>query len=127
MIERQIQPLLKQLAGQYPVLTLTGPRQSGKTTLAKSVFPDKPYVSLEDPDVRQFAQNDPRGFLANYPDGVILDEIQRAPLLPSYLQTLVDQDPQAARYVLTGSQQFELMTQVSQSLEIGRASCRERV
>ena len=116
MIERQIQPLLKQLAGQYPVLTLTGPRQSGKTTLAKSVFPDKPYVSLEDPDVRQFAQNDPRGLLANYPDGVILDEIQRAPLLPSYLQTLVDQAPQAARYVLTGSQQFELMTQVSQSL-----------
>ena len=116
MIERQIQPLLKHLAGQYPVLTLTGPRQSGKTTLAKSVFPNKPYVSLEDPDIRQFAQNDPRGFLANYPDGVILDEIQRAPLLPSYLQTLVDQDPQAGRYVLTGSQQFELMTQVSQSL-----------
>jgi predicted kinase len=70
MIERQIQPLLKHLAGQYPVLTLTGPRQSGKTTLAKSVFPNKPYVSLEDPDIRQFAQNDPRGFLANYPDGV---------------------------------------------------------
>ena len=73
MIERHIQPLLKQLAGQYPVLTLTGPRQSGKTTLAKSVFPDKAYVSLEDPDIRQFAQNDPRGFLANYPHGIILD------------------------------------------------------
>jgi predicted AAA+ superfamily ATPase len=120
MIERQIQPLLKQLAGQYPVLTLTGPRQSGKTTLAKSVFPDKPYVSLEDPDIRQFAQSDPRGFLANYPDGLILDEIQRVPLLPSYLQTFVDQDPSAGRFVLTGSQQFELMTQVSQSLA-GRA------
>ena len=97
-------------------MTLTGPRQSGKTTLAKTVFPDKPYVSLEDPDIRQFAQSDPRGFLAQFPNGVILDEIQRTPELPSYLQTLVDQNPKAGRYVLTGSQQFELMTQVSQSL-----------
>ena len=116
MIERHIQPLLIRLAGQYPVMTLTGPRQSGKTTLAQTVFPDKPYVSLEDPDIRQFAQSDPRGFLAQFPDGVILDEIQRTPELPSYLQTLVDQNPKAGRYVLTGSQQFELMTQVSQSL-----------
>ena len=128
MIERHIQPLLTSLAGQCPVMTLTGPRQSGKTTLAKTVFPDKPYVSLEDPDIRQFAQSDPRGFLAQFPNGVILDEIQRTPELPSYLQTLVDQNPKAGRYVLTGSQQFELMTQVSQSLagrtailQIGRA------
>lgn len=116
MIERHIQPLLLRLARQYPVLTLTGPRQSGKTTLAKNVFPDKPYVSLEDPDVRAFADSDPRGFLANYPEGAILDEIQRAPTLPSYLQSMVDKNPHAGRYVLTGSQQFELMTQVSQSL-----------
>ena len=99
MIERHIQPLLIRLAGQYPVMTLTGPRQSGKTTLAQTVFPDKPYVSLEDPDIRQFAQSDPRGFLAQFPDGVILDEIQRTPELPSYLQTLVDQNPKAGRYV----------------------------
>lgn len=116
MIQRNIAPLLQRLASQYPVITLTGPRQSGKTTLAKSLFADKPYVSLEDPDMRRFASVDPRGFLAAYAQGAILDEIQRAPELTSYLQGMVDDDPQPGRFILTGSHQFELMTQVSQSL-----------
>ncbi|WP_295552329.1 ATP-binding protein [uncultured Pseudacidovorax sp.] len=116
MIPRDIAPLARRLASQYPVLTLTGPRQSGKTTLCRHLFQDKPYVSLEDPDVRRFAQDDPRGFLAGFAGGAILDEIQRAPALPSYLQTMVDADPQPGRFVLTGSHQFELMAQVSQSL-----------
>jgi uncharacterized protein len=116
MIARNITPLLQQLASQYPVITLTGPRQSGKTTLAKSLFPDKPYVTLENPDTRRYATEDPRGFLSAYPQGAILDEIQRTPELPSYLQGMVDADPQPGRFILTGSQQFELMTQVTQSL-----------
>jgi uncharacterized protein len=121
MIKRDISPLFQSLARQFPVLTLTGPRQSGKTTLAKSLFPDKPYVSLEDPDVRLYAKEDPRGLLNDYADGAIFDEIQRAPDLPSYLQAIVDRDPRRGRFILTGSQQFELMTQVSQSLA-GRAA-----
>lgn len=116
MIDRDIQPVLVRLAKQYPVLTITGPRQSGKTTLARSVFPGKPYVSLEDPDVRRFALDDPRGFLGGYPQGAILDEIQRVPELSSYLQGVVDAAPQPGRFILTGSHQFELMNQVSQSL-----------
>ncbi len=116
MIERNIAPVLQRLATQYPVITLTGPRQSGKTTLAKSLFADKPYVSLEDPDTRRYATDDPRGFLAQYAQGAIFDEIQRVPELASYLQGMVDADPQPGRFILTGSHQFELMTQVSQSL-----------
>jgi len=116
MIERNITPIFRKLAGQYPVVTLTGPRQSGKTTLARSQFPHLPYVSLEDPDQRRFAHDDPRGFLAQHPDGAVLDEIQRAPDLLSYLQGMVDEDRRPGRFVLTGSQQFELMTRVSQSL-----------
>ena len=116
MIRRNIEPLFRQLAGQYPIVTLVGPRQSGKTTLARMVFPDKPYVTLEDPDMRRFAMEDPRSFLASYQEGAVIDEIQRAPELPSYLQSMVDAQPTAGRFILTGSQQFELMTQVSQSL-----------
>lgn len=116
MIDRHIRPLLERLARQYPVVTLTGPRQSGKTTLARACFPGKPYVTLEDPDTRRFAQEDPRGFLAAHAQGAILDEIQRVPELPSYLQGLVDADATPGRFVLTGSHQFSLMTQVSQSL-----------
>lgn len=116
MIPRDVAPLAVQLARQYPVLTLTGPRQSGKTTLCRSLFPDKPYVTLEDPDARRFAEEDPRGFLKGLAGGAIIDEIQRAPQIPSYLQAMVDADPAPGRFVLTGSQQFELMSQVSQSL-----------
>lgn len=116
MVPRAIQPLFEKLASQYPVVTLTGPRQSGKTTLARAVFPALPYVSLEDPDVRRFALEDPRGFFADLPGGAILDEIQRAPELTSYLQGLVDEDSRPGQYILTGSQQFELMRGVSQSL-----------
>ena len=78
-INRVIQPVLSELAEKYPVVTVTGPRQSGKTTLCRFLFEDKPYTNLESPDIRQFAMDDPRGFLSQYPDGVILDEIQRAP------------------------------------------------
>ena len=116
MIDRNIAPLLVKLANNYPVVTLTGPRQSGKTTLARALFPGKPYVTLEDPDIRRFATNDPRGFLAQYQGGAIFDEIQRVPDLPSYLQGLVDAHSAPGQFILTGSQQFELMTQVTQSL-----------
>jgi len=116
MIRRDIQPALLQLSKQYPVVTITGPRQSGKTTLCRATFADKPYVNFEAPDTRTFAREDPRGFLATIPDGAVLDEIQRVPDLPSYLQEIVDSDPVPGKFILTGSQQFELMSQVSQSL-----------
>jgi len=116
MIPRTLAPVLKQLASQYPVLTVTGPRQSGKTMLCRSVFADRPYVNLESPDIRDRARQDPRGFLAAYPDGAIFDEIQRVPELLSYLQPLIDETNQPGRYILTGSQQFEVMNRIAQSL-----------
>jgi predicted AAA+ superfamily ATPase len=116
LIDRTIEPVLRTLAGQYPVVTITGPRQSGKTTLCRKVFPAKPYANLEAPDVRQFALDDPRGFLAQYPQGAVLDEIQRAPDLVSYLQPLVDEDRREGLFVLTGSQQFEVSHTINQSL-----------
>lgn len=116
MIPRILAPQLLGLAGQYPVVTITGPRQSGKTTLCRATFPDKPYVSLEDPDHRRFAIEDPRGFLGSYTDGAIIDEFQNAPELPSYLQSMVDEDPRPGRFILTGSQHFALMHRVTQSL-----------
>lgn len=116
LLDRAIEPVLLNLAASYPVVTLTGPRQSGKTTLCRKVFPQKPYANLETPDVRQFAVDDPRGFLSQYPDGAVLDEIQRAPEIVSYLQPMIDEDPRDGRFILTGSQQFEVSSAVSQSL-----------
>ncbi|MDA3832803.1 MAG: ATP-binding protein [Spirochaetales bacterium] len=98
------------------MVTITGPRQSGKTTLARVIFADKPYVSLEDPDVRQAALEDPRSFLDRFPDGGVLDEVQRAPELFSYLQTRVDTDGRMGLFLLTGSQQFGVLSAISQSL-----------
>jgi len=116
MIPRTLEPKLKELASQYPVVTVTGPRQSGKTTLCRAAFPNKPYVNLERPDIREFAISDARGFLASHADGAILDEIQRVPQLLSYLQVLVDERNEAGLFILTGSQQFEVMTNITQSL-----------
>lgn len=116
MIPRTLEPILRERATQYPIITLTGPRQSGKTTLCRIAFPEKPYVNLESPDSREFAHTDPRGFLSTYPEGAILDEIQRVPELVSYLQPMVDEDPRPGRFILTGSQQFEVMTTINQSL-----------
>ncbi len=116
MIKRQAKVVLLELAKGYPILAITGPRQAGKTTLAQSTFPDKRYVSLEDPDEREFADQDPRGFLARFPDGAILDEAQRCPNLFSYLQTRVDTEKRMGLFVLTGSQQFGLMSNITQTL-----------
>ncbi len=116
MIPRDAHAHLRTLLGGFPVVTLTGPRQSGKTTLAKAVLPDRPYFSLEDPDIRAQALDDPRAFLGRLPDGGVLDEIQRAPELLSYLQTRVDADGRMGLFLLTGSQQFGLLSGVTQSL-----------
>jgi len=116
MIDRAIESVLKELAGKYPVVTITGPRQSGKTTLCRKVFPGMAYANLERPDTRDFATGDPKGFLGSYPDGVILDEIQRAPHLLSYIQVIVDEQRISGRFILTGSQQFEVLNTISQSL-----------
>lgn len=97
-------------------MTLTGPRQSGKTTLVRAAFPDLPYATLEAPDTRERAMGDPRGFLGGFPDGAILDEVQRAPDLLSYIQEIVDEDPRPGRFVLTGSQNLLLLDGISQSL-----------
>ena len=116
MIERKIEAVLKDLAARYPVVTITGPRQSGKTTLCRKVFPDMAYVNLERPDTREYAVTDPRGFMATYSQSVILDEIQRAPHLLSYIQVLVDENTPSRPFILTGSQQFEVLNTVTQSL-----------
>lgn len=116
MISRELKSKLLEMAGKMPVLTLTGPRQSGKSTLVKQAFPDYHYVNLEKPEQRRFAREDPNGFLAQYPAKLIIDEVQYVPELPSYIQVLVDEDDQPGRFVLTGSQNLLLMEQVSQSL-----------
>ncbi len=116
MIQREIQAQLKTLANMYPVVTITGPRQSGKTTLAQMTFPDYRYVSLENFDIRQMAEADPKGFLKTYTPPVIFGEIQRVPMLLSYIQTLVDEDKTCGQYILTGSHQPMLGEGVSQSL-----------
>lgn len=116
MIRRQIQSVLVELATSFPVVTVTGPRQSGKTTLCQQTFPNKRYISLEDPDERRFALDDPRGFLAQVEDGAVLDEVQRTPELLSYLQGVVDANPEPGRFVLTGSANLALRSSVTQSL-----------
>ncbi len=119
MIARTLSTALEAYFKQFPIVFLTGPRQSGKTTLLRSLFPKMPYASLEDPDVRELALKDPRNFLASYPQGAVLDEVQRAPLLFSYLQGIVDNDPKL-RFILSGSQHFLMMKHINQSLA-GRA------
>ena len=116
MIRRALAPLLKRAAAEYPVVTVTGPRQSGKTTLVRDVFRRHDYASLEDPDLRAFASEDPRGFLAQFAGPVVLDEVQRTPDLFSYIQTVVDDDPTPGRFILSGSQNFLLLRSISQSL-----------
>ena len=116
MIKREITTELIASAEEYPVVTVFGPRQSGKTTLAQMTFPHKSYFSLEDPDVRMAAETDPRGFLENLPDGGVLDEIQRLPQLLSYIQGIVDRAKNRGMFILTGSHQPELHQSVSQTL-----------
>jgi predicted AAA+ superfamily ATPase len=116
LIDRKIEPVLKSLVAQYPVVMITGPRQSGKTTLCRKVFPDMAYVNLEAPDTRQYAQDDPRGFLMSYQNGLIIDEVQRVPEITSYIQPLIDERHIPGQFILTGSQQFEVMEGISQSL-----------
>ena len=115
MIERTLAAKIVALAQKFQVITLTGPRQAGKTTLVRAAFPGLPYASLEEPDVRQIALTDPRGFLSNYPAGAVLDEVQNTPELFSYIQRLVDEDRQV-RFILTGSSNFLLMERISQTL-----------
>lgn len=116
MIKRTLAPILRQAARDYPVVTVTGPRQSGKTTLVRSVFRHHSYASLEDPDLREFALEDPRGFLSQFAGPTILDELQRAPELFSYMQGIVDNDASPGQYILTGSQNFLLLRSINQSL-----------
>jgi len=116
MIKREISSYIQKLSNQYPVITITGPRQSGKTTLAKAIFEKKKYINMEDLEERAFAQSDPKGFLKKIPDGAILDEIQYAPCLVSYIQTIVDTKKVNGMFILTGSQQFEIVNSINQSL-----------
>jgi uncharacterized protein len=115
MIERALTSKMLSLAQKFQVITLTGPRQSGKTTLVRAAFSTLPYASLEDPDVRQIALTDPRGFLSNYPAGAVLDEIQNTPDLFSFIQRIVDENRQI-QFILTGSSNFLLMEKISQTL-----------
>ena len=116
MIKREAETELLILANQFKAVAVIGPRQSGKTTLVRMVFKDKPYANLENPDIRKFAMEDPRGFLSNYPKGAVLDEIQRVPELFSYLQQILDDSTTNGLFVLTGSNNFLLQESISQSL-----------
>jgi hypothetical protein len=115
-VNREIEKSVRFYESKYPVIAVTGPRQSGKTTLLKTLFSDYEYVSLENPDTRSFAETDPNGFLARYQQKVIFDEIQRVPALFSYIQSRVDEAPVMGRYILSGSQNFHLMESITQSL-----------
>lgn len=116
MIEREITPHLLRLFEQYPFVTVTGPRQAGKTTLCRAAFPDLDHADLDHPRTREFANTDPEGFLAQFPDGAVLDEVHRAPEILSYLKVLADERRRDGLFVLTGSEQFGLLDSVSQSL-----------
>ncbi len=116
LVNRKISTSIEYHLGKYPILALTGPRQSGKTTLLKNMLPDYKYVSLENTDQRSFATEDPAGFLKKYNSHVIFDEVQRVPHLFSYLQTLVDESGQMGQFILSGSQNFHLMQRITQSL-----------
>ena len=116
MITREITPHLIRLFARYPFVTVTGPRQSGKTTLCRAAFPNLRYVNLEAPNQREFAASDPLGFLGRLGDGAILDEVQRVPELLSYLQVLADERGRNGLFVLTGSEQFGLSGAIGQSL-----------
>ena len=124
-LHRDIEKEALELAANYPVLTITGPRQSGKTTLARHLFRDLPYYSFENPDIRSLVTNDPRKFLSQLTGGAILDEIQNVPDLVSYLQEIADEKKDNELFVITGSNHFAVMQKVTQSLagrtEIGRA------
>jgi len=115
-IKRSANKVLIRYQKGFPVIAIIGPRQAGKTTLARNFFVDKPYVSLEDPDQLDFALSDPKRFLSQYPDGAIIDEVQRCPDLFSYLQTIVDNSQKMGQFILTGSQQFGLRATISQTL-----------
>ena len=108
MIKRQLEAKLKQLYRYFPVVSLNGPRQSGKTTLVRLIFGNKPYANLENPDLLIYAIEDPRGFLSSYPQGAVLDEVQRAPELFSYLQQILDDTATNGLFILTGSNNFLL-------------------
>ncbi len=116
MIKREAEFELRALSAQFKAVAVIGPRQSGKTTLVRMVFKDKPYANLENPDVRKFAMEDPRGFLSNYPQGAVIDEVQRVPELFSYLQQILDETSANGLFVLTGSNNFLLQQSISQSL-----------
>jgi hypothetical protein len=116
MINREAEFELRTLSGQFKAVAVIGPRQSGKTTLVRTIFNEKPYTNLENPDIRKFALEDPRGFLSNYPQGAVLDEIQRAPELFSYLQQILDESTTNGLFILTGSNNFLLQESISQSL-----------
>lgn len=116
MIPRESQKELLSLASQFKAVAVVGPRQSGKTTLTKMLFPDKVYVNFENPDTKLFATQDPRGFLSNYPNGAIFNEAQRVPELFSYLQQILDESTSNGLFIITGSNNFLLQEQISQSL-----------
>jgi uncharacterized protein len=121
MIGRTAESTLARYAKGFPVICITGPRQSGKTTLAKMAFPGKPYLSLEDPDIALLARKDPRGLLDQYPSGLILDEAQVVPEIFTWIKSAVDAHPHPGAYVITGSRQFHLLEKITESLA-GRAA-----